>query len=161
MLSASGFIDATQLAGLTRLIRSFCQSWAVTVFGLLQRSPGFAGLLAAQTISPLGDAMATTAPILHLQRTIGNATAVGLLLFVQAVAGARQDVNTLLRLGAADGWRAERGHPAGHQIEGRAEHGDDEERPRADRSAEQPAAERAGALHDGVAPAKRYWRLER
>ena len=57
----------------------------MTVFGLLQRSPGFAGLLAAQTISPLGDAMATTALILHLQRTIGNATAVGLLLFVQAV----------------------------------------------------------------------------
>ena len=54
-------------------------------FGLVRRSPGFAGLLAAQTISPLGDAMATTALILHVQRTTGSATAVGLLLFVQAI----------------------------------------------------------------------------
>jgi MFS family permease len=44
-----------------------------------------AGLLAAQTISPLGDAMATTALILHVQRTTGSATAVGLLLFAQAI----------------------------------------------------------------------------
>ena len=49
-------------------------------FGLVRRSPGLAGLLAAQTISPLGDAMATTALILHLQQTTGSATAVGLLL---------------------------------------------------------------------------------
>jgi hypothetical protein len=57
----------------------------VAAFGLVRRSPGFAGLLAAQTISPLGDAMATTALILHVQRATGSATAVGLLLFVQAV----------------------------------------------------------------------------
>ncbi|TMK43643.1 MAG: MFS transporter, partial [Actinobacteria bacterium] len=53
--------------------------------GLLRRSPGFARVLAAQTISPLGDAMATTALILHLQRTLGTPTAVGLLLFAQAI----------------------------------------------------------------------------
>ena len=53
--------------------------------GLVRRSPGLAGLLAAQTISPLGDAMATTALILHVQRTTGSATAVGLLLFAQAI----------------------------------------------------------------------------
>ena len=51
----------------------------------LLRSPGFRRLLAAQTVSPLGDAMATTALILHLQRTTGTATAVGLMLFVQAI----------------------------------------------------------------------------
>jgi len=44
-----------------------------------------AGLLAAQTVSPLGDAMATTVLILHVQRATGSATAVGLLLFVQAI----------------------------------------------------------------------------
>src|SRR2546429_9751826 len=54
-------------------------------FGLVRRSPGLAGLLVAQTISPLGDAMATTALILHIQRTTGSATAVGLLLFAQAI----------------------------------------------------------------------------
>src|SRR5215469_1388641 len=64
---------------------SSCHSWAVTSFGLVRRSPGFAGLLAAQTISPLGDAMATTALILHLQQTTGSATAIGLLLFAQAI----------------------------------------------------------------------------
>jgi len=53
--------------------------------GLLRRSPDFTRLLAAQTISPLGDAMATTALILHLQRTVGTPTAVGLLLFAQAI----------------------------------------------------------------------------
>jgi MFS family permease len=42
-------------------------------------------LLAAQIISPFGDAMATTALILHVQRATGSATAVGLLLFAQAV----------------------------------------------------------------------------
>jgi MFS family permease len=57
----------------------------VAVFALVRRSPGLAGLLAAQTISPLGDAMATTALILHVQRTTGSATAVGLLLFAQAI----------------------------------------------------------------------------
>jgi len=57
----------------------------VAGFGLVRRSPGFAGLLAAQAISPLGDAMATTALILHVQRTTGSATAVGLLLFAQAI----------------------------------------------------------------------------
>jgi len=57
----------------------------VAGFGLVRRSPGLAGLLAAQTISPLGDATATTALILHLQRTTGSATAVGLLLFAQAI----------------------------------------------------------------------------
>jgi MFS family permease len=57
----------------------------VAGFGLVRRSPGLAGLLAAQTISPLGDAMATTALILHVQRTTGGATAVGLLLFAQAI----------------------------------------------------------------------------
>jgi ENTS family enterobactin (siderophore) exporter len=51
----------------------------------LLRAPGFRRLLAAQTVSPLGDAMATTALILHLQRTTGTATAVGLMLFVQAI----------------------------------------------------------------------------
>jgi MFS family permease len=44
-----------------------------------------AGLLAAQTVSPLGDAMATTVLILHVQRATGSATAVGLLLFVQSI----------------------------------------------------------------------------
>ena len=53
--------------------------------GLVRRSPGFAGLLAAQAISPLGDAMATTALILHVQRSTGSATAVGLLLFAEAI----------------------------------------------------------------------------
>jgi MFS family permease len=57
----------------------------VAAFGLVRRSPGLAGLLAAQTISPLGDAMATTALILHIQQTTGSATAVGLLLFAQAI----------------------------------------------------------------------------
>jgi MFS family permease len=57
----------------------------MTGIGLVRRSPGLAGLLAAQTISPLGDAMATTALILHLQRTTGSAIAVGLLLFAQAI----------------------------------------------------------------------------
>jgi MFS family permease len=57
----------------------------VAGFRLVRRSPGFAGLLATQTISPLGDAMATTALILHVQRTTGSAAAVGLLLFVQAI----------------------------------------------------------------------------
>ena len=46
---------------------------------------GFAGVVTAQAISPLGDAMATTALILHVQRTTGSATAVGLLLFAQAI----------------------------------------------------------------------------
>jgi MFS family permease len=62
-----------------------CHSGVVARFGLVRRSPGLAGLLAAQTISPLGDAMATTALILHVQRTTGSATAVGLLLFAQAI----------------------------------------------------------------------------
>jgi len=57
----------------------------VAGFGLVRRSPGLAGLLAAQAISPLGDAMATTALILHVQRTTGSATQVGLLLFAQAI----------------------------------------------------------------------------
>jgi MFS family permease len=57
----------------------------VAGYGLVRRSPGLAGLLAAQTISPLGDAMATTALILHVQHTTGSATAVGLLLFAQAI----------------------------------------------------------------------------
>jgi MFS family permease len=57
----------------------------VAGFGLVRRSPGLAALLAAQTVSPLGDAMATTALILHVQRATGSATAVGLLLFVQAI----------------------------------------------------------------------------
>ena len=57
----------------------------VAGFGLVRRSPGLAGLLVAQTISPLGDAMATTALILHVQRTTGSATAVGLLLFAQSI----------------------------------------------------------------------------
>ena len=54
-------------------------------FGLVRWSPGLAGLLAAQTISLLGDAMATTALILYVQRTMGSATAVGLLLFAEAI----------------------------------------------------------------------------
>jgi len=62
-----------------------CHSGVVAGLGLLRRSPGFAGLPAAQAISPLGDAMATTALILHVQRTTGSATAVGLLLFAQAI----------------------------------------------------------------------------
>ena len=62
-----------------------CHSGVMAGFGLVRRSPGLAGLLAAQTISPLGDAMAMTALILHVQRTTGSATAVGLLLFAQAI----------------------------------------------------------------------------
>lgn len=65
--------------------RSLGQGGVVAAFGLVRRSPGLAGLLAAQTISPLGDAIATTALILHVQRTAGSATAVGLLLFAQAI----------------------------------------------------------------------------
>src|SRR6266567_1763082 len=65
--------------------RSLCHSVVMGGFGLVRRSPGLAGLLAAQAISPLGDAMATTALILHVQRTTGSATAVGLLLFAQAI----------------------------------------------------------------------------
>jgi MFS family permease len=57
----------------------------VAAFDLVRRSPGFAGLLVAQTVSPLGDAMATTALILHVQRTTGSATAIGLLLSAQAI----------------------------------------------------------------------------
>ena len=50
-------------------------------FGLVRRSPGLAGLLAAQTISPLGDAMAMTAFDLaraadHRRRDSGRAAAV-------------------------------------------------------------------------------------
>ena len=82
-------------------------------FGLVRRSPGLAGLLAAQTISPLGDAMATTALILYVQRTTGSATAVGLLLFAQAIpplaaplAGVIADRFTPGRLLAA-GWLAQ------------------------------------------------------
>ncbi len=54
-------------------------------FGLARWSPALAGLLAAQTISLLGDAMATTALILYVRRTMGSATAVGLLLFAEAI----------------------------------------------------------------------------
>ena len=61
------------------------QSGVADRVGLVRRSPGLAGLLAAQTISPFGDAMATTALILHVQATTGSATAVGLLLFAQAI----------------------------------------------------------------------------
>src|SRR5262245_9840298 len=64
---------------------SSCHSWAVAAFGLVRRSPGFAGLLAAQPISPLGDAMPNRALLLHVQRATGSAAAVGLLLFAQAV----------------------------------------------------------------------------
>jgi MFS family permease len=69
----------------SRNVSPECHSGVVAGFGLVRRSPGLAGLLAAQTISPLGDAMATTALILHVQRTTGSATAVGLLLFAQAI----------------------------------------------------------------------------
>ena len=61
------------------------QSGVADRVGLVRRSPGLAGQLAAQTISPFGDAMATTALILHVQATTGSATAVGLLLFAQAI----------------------------------------------------------------------------
>jgi hypothetical protein len=67
----------------SRNVSPECHSGVVAGFGLVRRSPGLAGLLAAQTISPLGDAMATTALILHVQRTTGSATAVGLLLFAR------------------------------------------------------------------------------
>jgi MFS family permease len=53
--------------------------------GVVRRSPAFGRLLAAQAVGPLGDAMATTALILHVQRTTGTASSVGLLLFAQAV----------------------------------------------------------------------------
>lgn len=76
-----GWVNRLTLAG-ARTADIACRA---TGFGLVRRSPGLAGLLAAQTISPLGDAMATTALILHVQRTTGSATAVGLLLFVQAI----------------------------------------------------------------------------
>ena len=52
---------------------------------LLRTSPAYTRLLVAHTISPLGDAMATTALILHLQETTGTATSVGILLFAEAV----------------------------------------------------------------------------
>lgn len=90
-----------------------CHSGGVAGFGLVRRSPGLAGLLAAQTISPLGDAMATTALILHVQRTTGSATAVGLLLFAQAIpplaaplAGVIADRFSPARL-LATGWLAQ------------------------------------------------------
>ena len=57
----------------------------MAAFGLVRGAPGLAGLLAAQTISPLGDAMAATGLILCVQRTTGSATAAGLLLFAQAI----------------------------------------------------------------------------
>ena len=65
--------------------RSLCQRAVVAGFGLARWSPALAGLLAAQTISLLGDAMATTALILYVRRTMGSATAVGLLLFAEAI----------------------------------------------------------------------------
>ena len=81
--------------------------------GLVRRSPGLARLLAAETISPLGDAMATTALILHVLLTTRSATAVGLLLFAQAipplaapVAGAVADRLRPGRL-LASGWLAQ------------------------------------------------------
>jgi MFS family permease len=42
-------------------------------------------LLAAQTVSPLGDAMTTTALILHVQAVEGTGTAVGLLLLATSL----------------------------------------------------------------------------
>jgi len=94
-------------------VRSVCHSGAVAASGLVRRSPGLARLLAAETISPLGDAMATTALILHVLRATGSATAVGLLLFAQAipplaapVAGAVADRLRPGRL-LASGWLAQ------------------------------------------------------
>jgi MFS family permease len=85
----------------------------VAASGLVRRSPGLARLLAAEAISPLGDAMATTALILHVLLITGSATAVGLLLFARAipplaapVAGAVADRLRPARLLAA-GWLAQ------------------------------------------------------
>ena len=44
--------------------------------GLLRRAPGFRRLLAAEVVSPLGDAMGTVALVLHLQQQRGTGTAV-------------------------------------------------------------------------------------
>jgi hypothetical protein len=57
----------------------------VAGFGLVRGLRGRLGCWRPQAISPLGDAMAMTALILHVQRTTGSATAVGLLLFAQAI----------------------------------------------------------------------------
>src|SRR5436190_9025824 len=81
---------------------------------MLRRSPRFLPLLAAQTISPLGDAMATTALILHLQRTHGTGTAVGLLLFAQAVPPLASPVTGTI----ADRIRPDRLVPIGFAIQG-------------------------------------------
>ena len=55
------------------------------VQGGILRSPGFARLLAVDLVNPLGDAMATTALILHVQQRGGSGTAIAGILVAEAV----------------------------------------------------------------------------
>jgi MFS family permease len=52
---------------------------------LVRRSPRFARLLAAEVVSPVGDAMATVALVLHLQRGQGTGTAVATVMVAEAL----------------------------------------------------------------------------
>lgn len=53
--------------------------------GLLRRNPALGRVVAAQTISPLGDAMATVAVLLHLQATGGTGSTVAVVMFAEAI----------------------------------------------------------------------------
>ena len=60
----------------------------MAVFGpssLVRRSPGFARLLAAEVVSPLGDAMGTVALVLHLQQVEGTGAAVATVLVAESL----------------------------------------------------------------------------
>jgi MFS family permease len=53
--------------------------------GVVRRSPAFRRVLAADLISPLGDAMATVALVLHLQESRGTGTAVATVLVAESL----------------------------------------------------------------------------
>ncbi len=52
---------------------------------LVRRNPAFARLLAADVVSPLGDAMGTVALVLHLARVEGTGTAVATVLVAESL----------------------------------------------------------------------------
>lgn len=54
--------------------------------GLLRAHPAFARLVAAETVSPLGDAMAMLAIVLHVLRTHGTGTSVALVFLLDTLA---------------------------------------------------------------------------
>jgi MFS family permease len=58
---------------------------AVPLPALARRNAGFARLLAADVVSPLGDAMGTVGLILHLQATRGTGTAVATVLVAESL----------------------------------------------------------------------------